>query len=440
MSTLEGAVPLGMGITKLRLWDEFHRTRCDAMQSSTQPSVLSSPTSTREISDTSVYIAHQSSRSELSTALCTLPWQSLSSKIHPAESTESQKTGSTTRAPEYVQQPASRATPWRLALIHPRDSDFPASLSGLYRVDHHRDDFSKFDKSKSTSSWAEVAEYTHGILPPPVPRQPGPSRQKPPPLDVRIKAKARRAKRKRQKAEHRRRLFLAQLVQVTRLARLLNRDTASANSQAAISGTNSSTSKTGAVQKALALFPERLGVDLGNFVEVVFDTDAQSSEITAPSDISDDELARATRTEIETRRQLAGADIKVPGGVFRWMVAKDFARCWPEKVQHVRDNPWPGLEHVWGSPSGEIGAEEALQSCACADQKRCSLFKAKEPVRWQSGHRSRFLRRKERDDANRQPQESAPATAGIARLEKPTVIDEADVEKLKATPAQTSIG
>ncbi len=143
-------------------------------------------------------------------------------------------------------------------------------------------------------------------------------------------------------------------------------------------------------QQALSLFPECLGVDLASFVEVVFDTDAQSSEITAPSDISDDDLAWATRTEIETRKKLGGADVIVPKGVYRWMVARDFAERWPQKVQGVRKNPWPGLEDMWGLPTNAGPGETLLKKVEGTEARE------EEPLRWQSGQRSEFIRRKEK--------------------------------------------
>lgn len=226
------------------------------------------------------------------------------------------------------------------------------------------------------SSWTTSCTDAQGISMPPPPPKPGPSRRKPPPLVSRIKAKARRAKRKQQKAEYRRRLFLSHMVTAKRSAH----------------------DKT-ITTPALSMLPERLGTDLASFVDTVFDTDAQSSEITDPSDISDDDLAGATRTEIGNRKKLDGADIVVPAGVYRWMVAKDFAERWPEKVKGVRRNPWPGLENVWGLPS--TVAPGGVQD---KDEQRDE----REPMRWQSGKRSRFIRRKEKPTAQQQAVQVEP--------------------------------
>lgn len=140
--------------------------------------------------------------------------------------------------------------------------------------------------------------------------------------------------------------------------------------------------------KKLSMFPERLGVDLASFVEIVFDTDAQSTEVTDPSDISDDDLARATRSEIDTRKKLGGADVNIPPRVYRWMVARDFAERWPQKVRGVQKNPWPGLEDVWGLPT------DVVTGAVVAKQRVNGDGKDEEPMRWQSGRRSRFIRRK----------------------------------------------
>ncbi len=154
------------------------------------------------------------------------------------------------------------------------------------------------------------------------------------------------------------------MVQMTNLVRRL------ASHQPSSCPSTSQLSRQGS-RHALSLLPEAAGVDVARFVDVVFDTDAQSSEITAPSEMSDKDLAHATRAEIEKRIRMAGADIVVPKGVYRWMVASDFAKRWPSKVRHVRQNPWPGLEHVWGLPSGLGGGEgpDPNQCAGKADQE-----------------------------------------------------------------------
>ncbi|SPO44735.1 uncharacterized protein PSANT_02421 [Moesziomyces antarcticus] len=280
MSTLDGAVPLGLGITKLRLWDEIHRAHCDEF------------------------------------------------RPHQAHLTD-------------VQSQIGEAGRCKVILPARSSSAAPAR-----------------------SSTTEVD--SQGVVLPPPPAKPRPSFRHPPPLVARLKAKARRARRKQHKAEHRRRLFLSHMVKMTNLVRRLTSRHPSP----------SQLSRQGSLH-ALSLLPEATGVDVSRFVDIVFDTDAQSSEITAPSEMSDQDLAHATRAEIETRIRMAGADVVVPKGVYRWMVASDFAKRWPSKVRHVRENPWKGLEHVWGLPSSGGGGEGP----------------DREPVRWQSGPRSRFLRR-----------------------------------------------
>lgn len=403
MSTLEGAVPLGLGITKLRLWDELHRAHCETMHPAAQAS-LSLPTETGSYIDTH------------GTAVCSQPdvgnpisrrhTQQKSLATQDPAHAPSRAKKRRTDPPEPLPQPqiSEQAGSFAPKVGHSGLYDCPTSFSDWFLSNDRGGSCSSVDDASSTSSKVTGAVTdSQGVRMPPPPPKPGPSRRKPPPLVARIKAKARRAKRKQQKAEYRRRLFLAHLVQVTREARQRNARSAlrSASSSRAATGAHAVASSAGvritktkmaqqAIQQAWLLFPECLGVDLGSFVEVVFDTDAQSSEITAPSDISDDDLAKATRTEIENRKRLGGADVQVPKGVFRWMVARDFAQRWPQKMQHVRDNPWPGLELVWGSPSCVAATEVAEKSNSDA-----SGGGDVEPIRWQSGRRSRFIRKKE---------------------------------------------
>lgn len=361
MSTLEGAVPLGLGITRLRLWDELQLVHCKTMDASPStwshqeargathfPSRLENPPTRSQTRDSSRPIEH----------------------VFKATGPQTLKMR--------VQVPASPAGREK------EFSDHLACLTHSASSIYVEDGLSKDDESKATPSRAQATKDDQGFLLPPLPPKPRPSGQKPPPLVARIKAKARRAKRKQQKAEHRRRLFLTHLVQVTRLARR-------SRSLASHEQATSSIEPTSSGQHATWLFPECLGTDLASFVETVFDTDAQSSEITAASEISDADLAEVTRTEIEVRRRLGGADVELPERVFRWMVASDFAERWPNKAKHVRENPWPGLEGVWGSPSGSVGAKGGEAG-----------MKEEEPVRWQSGRRSSFVRRKKGGGTARQ--------------------------------------
>ncbi|CDR98599.1 hypothetical protein [Sporisorium scitamineum] len=377
MSTLEGAVPLGLGITKLRLWDELHRAHCENMHLTSQASPSLSTQGGLCIDfATGIASSQPSSGNPKSPCLSQLGLFS-SGRQDPAHAPSPAKKRRKTHP-----EPSPQAN-------IPEQAGGSGSQVGLTGYHDHSTPFSDWflwnDRGVGSSSIDDVNSTSsimtgtmtdsQGVLMPPPPPKPGPSCRKPPPLVARIKAKARRAKRKQQKAEHRRRLFLAHLVQVTREARQRSARSALASSsstRAAKRGRTATASNSAvritktkmaqqAIQQAWLLFPECLGVDLGSFVETVFDTDAQSSEITAPSDISDDDLAKATKTEIENRKRLGGADVQVPKGVFRWMVARDFAQRWPQKVQHVRDNPWPGLEHVWGSPSGVARTHVRMQ-------------------------------------------------------------------------------
>ena len=395
-------MPLGLGITKLRLWDELHSVYYEGMHSASHSSSSSSIQGNAHDDSATTNASSQKDLKDLPSS--TLRYLGTSRDLAPTPPKKRRTEPSECLL--HVSLPSSAAArPLELGEIG--SNDLQASYLSRFQPVHNEASSSIIDDALSTSSrFAEPARDSQGVLMPPPPPLPGPSRRTPPPLVARIKARARRAKRKQQKAEYRRRLFLAHLVQVTRAAR--RRGPASLSSEVspggevAASGSAVKITKTStaqqAIQQAWLLFPECLGVDLGSFVEIVFDTDAQSSEITAPSDISDDDLAEATRIEIENRQRLGGADVQVPRGVFRWMVARDFAERWPQKMQHVRDNPWPGLEHLWGSPSGS-----ATSKCKAMD---VSLTKGRggdgkenaEPIRWQSGPRSRFIRKKEMND------------------------------------------
>ncbi|GAC98715.1 acetolactate synthase [Pseudozyma hubeiensis SY62] len=339
MSTLDGAVPLGLGITKLRLWDEIHRVHYESMHTITQ--------SSGHWTDYTPRVDSGASQGDSVSEHLSVP-------IKPS------------RQPHI--QPHRPASETR----YPRTK--------RRKTEHRSEDPSRVVDLCSASNEADP----FGILLPPPPPKPGPSLRKPPPLVSRIKAKARRANRKQQKGEHRRRLFLSHLIQLIRLTSQhhISKPTPPTTLNDVRLGTKLPQHTT---LQAVSSFPECLGVDLESFVETVFDTDVQSSEITDPSDIEDEESAKVTRMEIELRKKIGGEDVRVPRGVFRWMVARDFAERWPERVTHVKRNPWPGLEDVWGSPSrggGELGAK-----------------RREEPVRWQSGPRSRFIRRTERDDS-----------------------------------------
>jgi hypothetical protein len=331
MSTLDGAVPLGLGITKLRLWDEIHRAHYDDFRP---------------------------------------------------------------RQPQLDQLQVREAG--RCKVVLPSCSSTAAAVQEKQEHDGFFDEDVLEGTRESLANWflatvcspapCKTTEVdSQGVVLPPPPVRPRPSLRHPPPLVARLKAKARRARRKQHKAEHRRRLFLTHMVQMTNLVRRL------ASHHPSSCPSTSQLSRQGSLH-ALSLLPEAAGVDVTRFVDVVFDTDAQSSEITAPSEMSDKDLAHATRAKIEKRIRMAGADIVVPKGVYRWMVASDFAKRWPSKVRHVRQNPWPGLEHVWGLPSG-LGGGEGPDP---------------EPVRWQSGPRSRFLRRNHTDGARPAAMEPAP--------------------------------
>lgn len=314
MSTLDGAVPLGLGITKLRLWDEIHRAHCDEFRRhQAHLTVVQSQVG-------------EAGRCRVVLPSCSSTAASVEEKQDPADLFDD----------DVLEGTRESLANWFLAAVC----------------------------SPARSSTTEVD--SQGVVLPPPPAKPRPSFRHPPPLVARLKAKARRARRKQHKAEHRRRLFLSHMVQMTNLVRRLTSRHPSP----------SQLSRQGSLH-ALSLLPEATGVDVSRFVDIVFDTDAQSSEITAPSEMSDQDLANATRAEIETRIRMAGADVVVPKGVYRWMVASDFAKRWPSKVRHVRENPWKGIEHVWGLPSSGGGGEGPDP----------------EPVRWQSGPRSRFLRR-----------------------------------------------
>ncbi|SNX83515.1 uncharacterized protein MEPE_02222 [Melanopsichium pennsylvanicum] len=402
MSTLDGAVPLGLGITKLRLWDELHRAHCETLQQARHPS--------------SSTLGINSSRIE--SVIWDAPSRDASLDLEEMPSSFAYSFASPSASPPFADKIEERrvaceadtsagATLW--PSVSNRGSRYgpQTSCSDWFLLHHRRDSPSEIAADALTSiKWADAAKDSHGLMMPPPAPKPGPSGRKPPPLVARIKAKARRAKRKQQKAEYRRRLFLSHMVQATREARqqhaaISNSSAKTTDNFTATPIARASASKKTLTQQKLSLLPERLGVDLGSFVEIVFDTDAQSSEITAPSDISDDDLARATKVEIETRKKLGGADVMVPDGVFRWMVARDFAERWPKKVRGVRKNPWPGLEGLWGLPSGVAPGEKAQQAST-----------ADEPMRWQSGRRSRFMRRKEKLAS--QGREMAAAVAAAA--------------------------
>ncbi|TKY86092.1 hypothetical protein EX895_004917 [Sporisorium graminicola] len=388
MSTLEGAVPIGLGITKLRLWDELHRAHCETMQ---QESHASSSRSAQGASDLNSATATTSCLASLKD-LCS----SRLSQLYPPHNDRQDPAHVPSHAKKRRVEPPASLPPadtidrsLNAEVDQTRHSDYQNPISDWFMSSPHGVGCSTIDDADSTSSKVTGAMTDNqGVLIPPPPPKPGPTRRKPPPLVARIRAKARRAKRKQQKAEYRRRLFLAHLVQVTREARQRNARKPSTISSSAVRITKTLIGKQ-AIQQAWVLFPECHGVDLTSFVETVFDTDVQSSEITPPSEISDDDLAIATRTEIENRKRLGGADVKVAKGVFRWMVARDFAQRWPQKMQHVRDNPWPGLEHVWGSPSS-LAHEQGEKKNGDANGEM-----VEEPFRWQSGRRSRFIRKKE---------------------------------------------
>ncbi|CCF51798.1 uncharacterized protein UHO2_00288 [Ustilago hordei] len=397
MSTLEGAVPLGLGITKLRLWDELNQAHCEALQQSNSISASSSTFTqlSPTLSDKTAPLGPQHVQPPDKQSI-----EVLSERSHESDATlarrkklrrssvESVSEGSAAVDSEPERSYQTSCFDW---LLTSRDSGcrLAANASNGNVSQNKRDSYLP-------------ARDGQGVLMPPPPPKPGPSRRKPPPLIVRIKAKARRAKRKQQKAEYRRCLFLAHMVQATQAARLQNAPMSKSTQKPTYGAHEGACAK---LQKpttkprlpaeqrgrqAPSTFPETLGVDLASFVEVVFDTDVQSSEITAPSDISDDDLARATKMEIETRKKLGGADVVVPKGVFRWMVGRDFAERWPQKVKGVRKNPWPGLENVWGSPSG-MTTIEGLRG-----EGKDQVKRDEEPFRWQSGQRSRFIRRKEK--------------------------------------------
>ncbi|SPO25077.1 uncharacterized protein UTRI_02825_B [Ustilago trichophora] len=406
MSTLEGAVPLGLGITKLRLWDELHRAHCETLESFRHSS--SSPHGEyRGRNETSIEMARcQTAGPDLENKPSTHVTRPAP---HPA-ATSCALGAKKRRLTEHRLTQGGNSAARTGCNVSSLDYDLHCSsqpsFSDWFLSNCRRDSLSQAQNDMATSKTRTGVESdSQGVQMPPPPQKPGPSGRRPPPLVARIKAKARRAKRKQQKAEYRRRLFLAHMVQATREARKGN--SISTAALAMSSGGAPSTSardmrsaRNVSVQRectpALSLFPERLGVDLSSFVEVVFDTDAQSSEITAPSDISDDDLARATRTEIETRKTLEGADAVVPKGVFRWMVSRDFADRWPQKVQGVRKNPWPGLEEVWGLPSNVAPGEAVKSEVGPSKPPRRQEVREEEPVRWQSGRRSRFIRRKEK--------------------------------------------
>ncbi|CBQ71069.1 conserved hypothetical protein [Sporisorium reilianum SRZ2] len=391
MSTLEGAVPLGLGITKLRLWDELHRAHCETMHSTAQAANSLSTQGGPHLESATSVAPTYTNLGGFSQHL-QLPYKNRQDPEHALIRAKRRKMDPPESSPPAAIPDQAAGSGAEMDQVRP--SDYQTPFSNWFLSDPHGDGCSRIDDANSTSSKVTGAVTdSQGVLMPPPPPKPGPSHRKPPPLVARIKAKARRAKRKQQKAEYRRRLFLAHLVQVTREARQRTaRNTlgsasltvgnqgaaSSAASSAAVRITKTKMAQQ-AIQQAWLLFPECLGVDLGSFVETVFDTDAQSTEITAPSDISDDDLAKATRAEIDNRKRLEGADVQVPKGVFRWMVARNFAQRWPQKMQHVRDNPWSGFELVWGSPSG--GAAQGGND--------------EEPMRWQSGRRSRFIRKKE---------------------------------------------
>ncbi|SPO32268.1 uncharacterized protein UTRI_02825 [Ustilago trichophora] len=419
MSTLEGAVPLGLGITKLRLWDELHRAHCESLQSSRHSS-LSTHGKHCGRNETNIEMAQcQTAGSDFELMLSTHVTRPAP---HPATTScalGAKKRRLTASKPTQHGNNSARTSCDASSSHCDLHCSSQPLFSDWFLSNYRRDSLPLTDSDMATSTtWIGDGADSQGVQMPPPPPKPGPSGRRPPPLVARIKAKARRAKRKQQKAEYRRRLFLAHMVQATREARQGNaiRATTSALSSedAPVSSErNTRGARNISVQRkctpALSLFPERLGVDLSSFVEVVFDTDAQSSEITAPSDISDDDLARATRTEIETRKRLEGADAVVPKGVFRWMVARDFAERWPQKVQGVRKNPWPGLEEVWGLPSN-VAPGEAVRSELGAKPANCQDGREEEPVRWQSGRRSRFIRRKEKATPH-----SKQVTTGVAK-------------------------
>ena len=414
MSTLEGAVPLGLGITKLRLWDELHRAHCETLQQSHPAhSSFRSMNRSHTAPNDQITLQRQVAGPILESSPSPYVFRCASCPATDASDMKVEQSDGLI-APEQPQvMDAASVSASCAASVSGFDLQpaSPTPFSDWFFSNHRRDSQSEAGTSAAASvMWTNNRRDSQGVLMPPPPPKPGPSLRKPPPLVARIKAKARRAKRKQQKAEYRRRLFLAHMVQATRQARQQ-----SAAAQAPASTAADATPMAKDARKvlthqectpALSLFPERLGVDLASFVEIVFDTDAQSSEITAPSDISDDELARATKTEIETRKRLEGADVVVPKGVFRWMVARDFAERWPQKVQAVRKNPWPGLEEVWGLPS-DVGPGERKQDRNVASQRGGPRARDEEPMRWQSGRRSRFIRRKE----GRAPKSSQLAAA-----------------------------
>lgn len=466
MSTLEGAVPLGLGITKLRLWDELHRAHCEDLQQS-HPLASASSRPDQQISqhcDASAQTrihrgeSHHTRSTTVSSKRSHEP-DALSTRhkqrrvVPPLASNEACAIHINVEAASLDIEPShSYPTGCMNWLLTHRDS----SQVSIARANN--------TNQATNKAYHGPARDSQGVLMPPPPPKPGPSRRKPPPLVARIKAKARRAKRKQQKAEHRRRLFLAHMVQATQSARQQNAAKLPSSPSSIGNPLASDRSKpkestaglplsTQRARPAPSVFPESLGVDLDSFVEIVFDTDAQSSEITAPSDISDDDLAWATRTEIENRKKLGGADVMVPKGVFRWMVARDFAAQWPQKVKDVRKNPWPGLEDVWGSPSGGAATERTV------DQSTGRVERDGEPVRWQSGRRSGFIRRKEKAasptavqveasltqvrtpdrlgiEATSLPQ--TPTSAAAAATEVSSVMSKASVQYSPMTPAHLS--
>ncbi|PWZ01537.1 hypothetical protein BCV70DRAFT_76335 [Testicularia cyperi] len=383
MSTLEGAVP-PLGITRLRLWDELHNVHrlayLEQHQSEVNCLTTSCATPQTTYREWTTPFAHPYLPHEylppVSAEACLSSQPPTTTITTTTTNTNTNTNTNTGDAFRSATHPSADAQGWPVGIVSYIPPTFVAPTSQRTLP---------WPRHPQENKIAPLGTYTNPFGPgswdTPYPEKPGSSaakpghtRRRPPPLASRIKAKARRANRKKSKALRRRDLFRLQLSDRT-LHPVTERQSYGERPESSKTA-GGTTGGLGFGFDPVFRISELTRGEVASIEAVAFDTDAQSSEYTDPEDISDVELSRSTLFEISERLGSDGSRDLVPKGVFRWMVAKDFAERWPEKVGHVRKNPWRGMEEMWGERSGVDGRA----------------------MRWQSGRRSSLVRPRSRAD------------------------------------------